>query len=86
MKAMEVHFTPDVEKKLIDLAGQSGRGIDELLQDALAGYFDELGQTRDMLNSRYGELRSGGVKPIPGDEALARLREKSAARRAPLDS
>jgi len=32
---MEVHFTPDVEKKLHDLAAQSGRGTDELLQDAL---------------------------------------------------
>ena len=83
---MEIHFTPDVEKKLNDLAAQSGRGPDELLQDALAGYFEELVQTRDMLNSRYDELKSGGVKPIPGDEALARLREKSAARRAPLGS
>jgi hypothetical protein len=81
MKAMEVHFTPDVEKKLIDLAGQSGRGTDELLQDALAGYFDELVQTRDMLNSRYDELKSGRVKPIDGEEAFARLKAKTEARR-----
>ncbi len=79
---MEVHFTPDVEKKLNELAAQSGRGTDELLQDALAGYFDELVQTRDMLNSRYDDLKSGRVKPIPGDEVIARLREKSAARRS----
>jgi len=79
---MEVHFTPDVEKKLNDLAAQSGRGTNELLQDALAGYFDELVQTRDLLNSRYDDLKSGRVKPIPGDEVIARLREKSAARRA----
>ena len=79
---MEVHFTPDVEKKLNDLAAQSGRGTDELLQDALAGYFDELVQMCDMLNSRYDDLKSGRVKPIPGDEVIARLREKSAARRA----
>jgi len=82
LKAMEVHFTPDVEKKLNDLAAQSGRGTNELLQDALAGYFDELVQTRDLLNSRYDDLKSGRVKPIPGDEVIARLREKSAARRA----
>jgi hypothetical protein len=82
MKTMEVHFTPDVEQKLNDLAAESGRGTDELLQDALAGYFDELVQTRDMLNSRYGDLKSGRVKPIPGDEVIARLREKSAARRS----
>ncbi len=78
---MEIHFTPDVEKKLNDLAAQSGRGPDELLQDALAGYFDELAQTRDMLNSRYDELKSGRVKPIDGEEAFARLKAKTQAQR-----
>ncbi len=63
---MEIHLTPDVEKKLNDLATQSGRGTDELLQDALAGYFDELVEARGMLNSRYDELKSGRVKkPLP---------------------
>jgi len=38
LKAMEVHLAPDVEKKLNELAQQSGRGTDELLQDASAGY------------------------------------------------
>jgi hypothetical protein len=84
---MEVHFAPDLEKKLNDLASQSGRGTDELLQDALAGYLDEVAQTRDMLNSRYDDLKSGGVKPIPGDEIVAYFREKSlAARRTPPGS
>lgn len=81
MKVMEVHFTPDVEKKLIDFAAQSGRGTDELLQDALAGYFDEVVQTRDMLNSRYDELKSGRVKPIDREEAFARLKAKTEAHR-----
>jgi predicted transcriptional regulator len=78
---MEVHLTPDVEKKLIDLAGQSGRATDELLQDALAGYLDELLQTRDMLDRRYDELKSGRVKPIDGEEAFARLKAKTEAQR-----
>ena len=78
---MEIHFTPDVEKKLNDLAAQSGRGPDELLQDALAGYFDELVQTGDMLNNRYDDLKSGKVKAIPGDEVEAHFRDKSAAAR-----
>ena len=78
---MEIQFTPDVEKKLNDLAAQSGRGPDELLQDALAGYLDELTQTRDMLNSRYDELKSGRVKPIDGEEAFARLKAKTQAQR-----
>jgi hypothetical protein len=78
---MEVHFTPDVEKKLNDLAAQSGRGTDELLQDALAAYLYELVQTRDMLDSRYDELKSGKVKPIDGEEAFARLKAKTEAQR-----
>ncbi len=78
---MEVHFTPDVEKKLNDLAAQSGRGTDELLQDALAAYFDELVRTRDMLDNRYDELKSGSVKPVDGEEAFARLRAKTEAQR-----
>ncbi len=78
---MEVHFTPDVEKKLNDLAAQSGRGTDELLQDALAAYFDELVRTRDMLDSRYDELKSGRVEPIDGEDAFARLKAKTEAQR-----
>jgi hypothetical protein len=78
---MEVHFAPDVEKKLNDLAAQSGRRTDELLQDALAGYFAELIETRDMLNSRYDDLKSGGVKPIDGEEAFSRLKAKTQAQR-----
>ena len=78
---MEVHFAPDVEKKLNDLAAQSGRGTDEVLQDALAGYFDDLVETRDMLNSHYDDLKSGTVKPIDGEEAFARLKAKTEAQR-----
>jgi hypothetical protein len=78
---MEVHFAPDAEKKLNDLAAQSGRGTDELLQDALAAYFDELVQTRDMLDSRYDELKGGRVKPIDGEEAFARLQAKTETQR-----
>jgi len=78
---MEVHFTPDVERKLTDLAAQSGRGTDELLQDAFTAYFAELEQTRDLLNSRYDELKSGIVKPIDGEEAFARLKAKTEAQR-----
>ena len=78
---MEIHFTPDVEKKLNDLAAQSGRRTDDLLLDALAGYFDELVETRDMLNSRYDELKSGKLKPIDGEEAFARLKARTEAQR-----
>ena len=77
---MEVHFTPDAQAKLDRLAIDTGRPPDELLQDAFLGYFDELTETRRMLDSRYDDLKSGRVKPISGDEMKARLRARSAAR------
>jgi hypothetical protein len=78
---MEVHFTPETEKKLNELAAQSGMTADELVQDAVAGMFDDLAETRNMLDRRYDEIKSGNVKLIPGDEVFARLRQKSEARR-----
>jgi hypothetical protein len=83
---MEIHFTPDLQAKIDQLVIETGRAPDKLLEDAMAGYVAELVQTREMLNSRYDDLKSGRVKPIPGDEVIARLREKSAARRAPPGS
>ena len=82
LEAMEVHFTPETEKKLKDLSTQSGRGTDDLVEDAMAGYFDEVLQAREMLNSRYDDLKGGRVKPISGDEVIAHFRAKSAARRS----
>ena len=74
-------FTIELEKKLNDLATQSGRSADELVQDAVAGMVDELAGARDMLDSRYDDINSGKVKLIPGEEVFARLREKSEARK-----
>jgi hypothetical protein len=52
-----------------------------LVEDAMAGYFDELARTLEMLNSRYDDLKSGRVKPVSRDELVAYFREKSAAAR-----
>jgi len=79
---MEVNFTPETEKKLNDLATQRGRGTaDELVQEVVEGYFDELAQAHEMLDSRCDDLKSGRVKPISGDEIVAYFREKSTAAR-----
>lgn len=79
---MEVRFTPEIEKKLADLAAQTGRGVDELVEQVVAGYVNELATVRSMLDSRYDDLKSGRVEPIDGEEVFARLREKSKARRS----
>jgi hypothetical protein len=42
----------------------------------MAGYFDELARTREMLDSRYDDLRSGRVKPIDGEEFFDNLRRR----------
>lgn len=81
--AMEVQFTPETEQKLTALATQSGRGTDELVEDAMAGYLDEVAQVRVTLDSRYDDLKSGRVQLISGDEVEAHFRQKSATRRAP---
>jgi len=65
---MEVQFTPDVQAKLDKLAIDTGRAPGEVVEDVIAGYFDELAQTREMLNSRYDDLKNGNVKPIDGAE------------------
>ena len=73
LKIMDVHFAPEIEKQLTDLAIRSGRGTDEVLEDALAGYLDEVGQTREMLDTRYDDLKGGKVKAIDGEEFFASL-------------
>src|ERR1035437_10099649 len=92
---MEVHFKPDVQAKLDQMARESGRPRDELVADAVIGYFDEVGHTggmleqaldemahtREMLDQRCDDLESGRVKPIDGEEAYRRLMEKTDAQR-----
>ncbi len=73
---------PEIQEKINRWVAETGRGPDELIEDAVTGYFEELSQTREMLNSRYNDLKSGNVKPIPGNEVVARLRAKSATRRS----
>jgi len=79
---MEVHLTPDLQAKLDRLVTETGRSADEFIQDAMAGYVDELAEVRATLDSRYDDLKSGRVKLIGGDEVIERLRAKSSARRS----
>jgi predicted transcriptional regulator len=78
---MEVQFRPDVQAKLEQMARESGRPSEELVEDAVVGYFDELARTREMLDRRFDDLESGRVKPIDGEEAYRRLMEKTEAQR-----
>jgi hypothetical protein len=73
---MEVHFAPDVQAKIDQLVNETGRPIEKLLEDALAGYAPELAQTRELLDSRYDDLKSGRVKPIDGEAFFESLRQR----------
>jgi len=80
---MEIQLTPETEKRLQALAEQSGGAtVDELVQDVIEEYFGDLAEARQTLDRRYDDLESGRVKPVPGDEVVARLRARSAAYRA----
>ena len=83
LTGMEVHFTPEIQARLDRLAAESGRAKDELVQDAMRGYLDELEWTRGMLDSRHDDLKSGKVKPIDGEEAFQRLMQKTAVQPNP---
>ena len=78
---MEVQFEPEVQAKLEQIARESGRPAADLIQDAVAGYVDELAETRRMLDTRYDDVKSGKVKLLNGEEAFARLHERIDARR-----
>ncbi len=73
---MEVHLTPELEAKLNEMATRTGRATDELVQDAMAGYFEEVAHVREMLDRRYDEVKSGKVKPIDGEAFFESLRER----------
>ncbi len=77
---MEVHVKPETESRLHELAAQTGRPADDLVEDAIAAYLQELTQVRETLDTRYNDFKSGQVQSIDGEEALARLRRKSADR------
>jgi predicted DNA-binding protein len=79
---MEVRFKPETESRLNELAAKTGRAPDDLVEDAMAGYLAELADLRQMLDSRYDDIKSGRVKPIDGEEGFARLRHKSEERRS----
>jgi predicted DNA-binding protein len=73
---MEVHLKPETESRLNELASQSGRPTDELVEDAMAGYLAEVAEVRSMLDARYDDIKSGLVKPVDGETFFEDLRQR----------
>lgn len=71
---MELHLSnPELEAKISQWVAETGRPVDELVEDALAGYLQEAAQAREMLDSRYDDLKSGKARLIDGEEARAQV-------------
>jgi len=79
---MNVTLRPETESRLQELAARTGRTPNDLVEDAMAGYLEELAQTREMLDSRYDDLKGGRVTPLDGEKTFADLRRKSQERRS----
>jgi hypothetical protein len=79
---MQVQITdPELEAQVAQWIADTGLPVEELLKDAMAGYFHEAKQIRETLDSRYDDIKSGKVKMLSSDEVEEHFRRKSAARR-----
>lgn len=73
---MEVHFTPEQEAAIARTAASTGTDPEAFVKDAALALVDQLAETREMLDSRYDDLKSGRVQPIDGEEFFEQLRRR----------
>jgi predicted transcriptional regulator len=73
---MEVHLKPETASRLAELASKSGRATDDLMEDAMAGYLQELTEVREMLDGRYNDIKTGRVTSIDGETFFENLRQR----------
>jgi hypothetical protein len=64
------------ESRLNELASRSGLPTDDLMEGAMAGYLQEVSEVRQVLDSRYDEIKSGRVKPVEGEVFFESLRQR----------
>ena len=83
LASMVEHLKPETESRLRELSATTGRAPDDLVEDAMSGYLEELGQVRKMLGGRYDDIQSGRARPVDGEDAFAQLRQKGQDRRRP---
>jgi hypothetical protein len=80
--SLDIQFNnPDLEAKVERWVSETGRTAEELITELMAAYFEDLERTRETLDRRYHDIKSGRVKPVSGEDVIARLRERRAAYR-----
>lgn len=68
---MEIHFAPEVEAKLNDLASGSGRGPEQLVQELVKSYLDHDQWFRKEVQKGLEQLDHGEF--IEHDDVVARI-------------
>ena len=68
---MEVHFSPEIEARLMDSAARLGRNPDEFLQDVVARHFEVEHRFVEMVQLGEESLRRGDY--LTHDEVGLRL-------------
>jgi predicted transcriptional regulator len=68
---MEIHFAPEVEAKLNDLASGSGRGPEQLVQELVKSYLDHDQWFRKEVQKGLAQLDRGEF--IKHDDVVARI-------------
>lgn len=74
--AMEIHFKPETESRLAELASKSGRPTNELVEDAMAAYLTEVAEVRATLDSRYDDIKARRVKTVDGERFFEDLKRR----------
>jgi predicted transcriptional regulator len=61
---MEVHFSPDVQEKLVNSAAKQGRDADELVQEVLVRYLADEARFFEAVESWTDEERQAAMSHI----------------------
>jgi hypothetical protein len=78
---MELTLEPALAAKVELWSAETGRPAGELVEDAIAGYFSEVEELRNLLRCRYDEIADGRVQPVDGAEAYRQLKNRASQRR-----
>ena len=68
---MEIHFAPELEAKLNDLASVSGRGPEQLVQELVKSYLDHDQWFRKEVQKGLEQLDRGEF--VEHDDVVARI-------------
>ena len=74
---MEVRLNPELQAKVDRWSADTGHTPEELIEEAVSAYVDELADVRATLDSRYDDLANGTVAAIDGEEAFQMLKRRN---------